>query len=200
MRPAPKDYLILLGYLLSFFALILSNNSAIVGVLAATFTLILLVHGEQRSLYAVATFSVFSGLVIFAINEFFADTVNTSLLGRGQFALIASLRIFALIAISLAYIRTVDGDLSYEVFSKFLPRSAILTSLSLLLIPRFTESFGVTRHSLRQRGVDISGGKFSFKTLEKLSLLVKAALVNAVEESWTIAESLVHRGYTARRR
>jgi energy-coupling factor transporter transmembrane protein EcfT len=195
-----KDVIVLLAYLISFSALIFSGSLIIIGSIAALLTLILLAKGEARTVYTVGMFSAVSGVIVFAINEYFAAFQEFHEGGRFSIAVVASLRIFALIAICLSYIRTVDGDITYELCSRFIPRSAILTALSLLLLPRLVRSFEETRHSLIQRGVNRTSRALSRASLRGFSFLVKAALVNAVEESWTIAEALVHRGYTGRRR
>ena len=194
-----RDIFSIILFFIAFLLLIFSGSLAVVSSLALLFVVLLLITGETSTLLPTFAFSIVSGVIIFFINSYFASFDSVTYADRISSAILASLRIFALITISTAYLKLVDGDATYEICSKIIPRSAILTALSLLLLPRIYSSFWQTWESLVQRGV-ISNGRPRLGELRKFSIVVKTVLVNAVEESWSITESLVHRGYTVRRR
>ena len=88
----------------------------------------------------------------------------------------------------------IGADRLLALFSRFVPRSALIVSLATLSIPRMQRRLQETHTAMKLRGAtQISGNMFA--KLKRMRPLTIALVVGALEDSWSNAEALNARAY-----
>ena len=183
--------------------------------LLSILVVIIAAFAQQRAFWRWKTMLIFSSvtaLLIVAINVFVSRNGNTILfqskplpvygpllltLESASFSLVAGLKLIIACSLFPLFSCFSRGDATFSLAARFCPKSALLVSLSTLLLPRLQRRFEETRVAMQMRGASRGLEEPSRKVrVRSFAQVLKIVLCNALEDAWTISESLYSRGFS----
>ena len=109
------------------------------------------------------------------------------------FGLNMGLKFFVILSIFCLFEALMPADKSFGFFSRFIPHSALLVTMSTLLIPQMKRHVSKIYAVMKCRGA-----KFDDRGIENIRSrypLVKVLFVSSLEDSWQTAEALYARAF-----
>jgi energy-coupling factor transport system permease protein len=109
------------------------------------------------------------------------------------------MKLVTIICLCQLYRFWIGADRSFSVLQRFSPRSSLLLSLSVLMLPQLQKRMVEATLALKARGALCQGRSFRMKA-RAYYILFRVLLAAVLEDSWAKAEALYSRGYGLGRR
>lgn len=120
-------------------------------------------------------------------------TLRVSLEAVG-FALAMGLRLLVILTAFLVYSAALNPDRMFNLFSRCVPRAAVVFLLALRVYPTLLEDYTRIREAQTARGVDFEAGSCVSRFSSRLTV-ARGMLVSSLERVLEIAESMHARGF-----
>lgn len=115
-----------------------------------------------------------------------------------RYGLVMALRVLALLAVFLAWDRTMDTDRSFFYLARCLPATALTVLMAFRLLPVMRNDFAAICEAHRARGLRFDGG-FT-RRWRSYAVVLRGLLVLSLERGLDIAEAMHARGFASGRR
>lgn len=112
--------------------------------------------------------------------------------------LVMALRVMALLAVFMAYDRTVDTDRNFLYLARRIPATALTLLLALRLLPVMRNDFAAICEAHRVRGLPFDGGLL--RRWRSYAAVLRGLLVLVLERGLEVAEAMHARGFASGRR
>ncbi len=197
-----------------FVSAIIYNHPLYLGVLLVVIGASLCGLGKLSSWKSTLSFALSLSLLIFIINIFVSRNGSTILFESAPlplygrvfitkeaviFSLIMGLKLTVILSFFTLYNVMLLPDRAFHFFSRLLPSSAIIVTLSTMFIPTLQRRALEAADVLRNRGFHFEG-KGLKKRISSQYPVLKILLLSALEDSWETAEALHARGFGSGKR
>lgn len=119
-------------------------------------------------------------------------------LETARFGLVMALRVLTILAVFLAWDRTVDTDRNFLYLARRVPATALTLLLALRLLPVMRNDFFAVCEAHRVRGLPFDGS--SLRRWRSYAVVLRGLLILALERGLEIAEAMHARGFAGGRR
>jgi energy-coupling factor transport system permease protein len=189
------------------FSMLLFHPLFLVTLLALV-TLVIIIHGEGKRLLKLLPYYVLMGGAVAVLNPLFSHRGRHILFYfmdqpiTLEAILYGVTMMLSLLGILLAFVsfqHIVTTDKWMYLFSRVLPRTSLLTSMSIRFVPLFLRRLEQITTVQRTKGVSIMEGSLRKRSKDGM-LLVRVLLTWSLEEALQTADSMKARGYGAAKR